>query len=411
MRRLKRLVVTLAVLLAGTTGIARAESLPESAQVNGLVGRAQTYRLSCESRSAADLAAYWGVPVEETAFFASLPVSDNPELGFVGNVHGRWGNVPPFDYGVHAPPVAAQLRALGLEATAERGLSWDALRAEIAAGRPAIVWIIGAIWAGAPQIYVAADGATTTVAPFEHTMILTGYTPTTVTLVDAADGRTLVVRHADFLASWSVLGNMAVLVRGSDKGVTTSPAPSIAGAGAGPESGATDGSSLYVVRPGDRLATIAARAGIAWPDLARANNLFPPYTIYVGQSLRIPAAAATGESEPPTLDAASGVYLVQPGDQLGRIATRLGVDWQAMARLNGLVPPYIVYVGQTLQVPAEAMSPDSSVAEAPLTIVVQPGETLSQIAARYGLTWQALAALNGIVTPNQIYAYQTLRIR
>ena len=45
-----------------------------------------------------------------------------------------------------------------------------------------------------------------------------------------------------------------------------------------------------------------------------------------------------------------------------------------------------------------------------ITYVVQPGDTLSGIAARYGTTYQTLAALNGITNPNLIYAGQTIRI-
>ena len=45
-----------------------------------------------------------------------------------------------------------------------------------------------------------------------------------------------------------------------------------------------------------------------------------------------------------------------------------------------------------------------------ITYVVQPGDTLSGIAARYGTTYQTLAALNGITNPNLIYAGQTIQM-
>ncbi|MEW5986112.1 MAG: C39 family peptidase, partial [Chloroflexota bacterium] len=195
---------------------------PESASISGLVGHPQTYRLSCESRSAADWAAFWGVPISETEFFDRLPQSDNPEVGFVGNVHGPWGHLPPEGYGVHAAPVATLLREYGLAAEARYGLAWSDLQAEIAAGRPAIVWIVGRIWAGAPESYLAQDGSVVTVARYEHTMILVGYDATTVTLVDAADGRTHTYRLADFLTSWAVLGNMAVVGNGPSPAATPS---------------------------------------------------------------------------------------------------------------------------------------------------------------------------------------------
>ena len=54
-----------------------------------------------------DLAAYFGLGIDELEFFGRLPVSDNPEVGFVGDVNGRWGQIPPNAYGIHAEPVAA----------------------------------------------------------------------------------------------------------------------------------------------------------------------------------------------------------------------------------------------------------------------------------------------------------------
>ncbi|MGW8250240.1 MAG: C39 family peptidase [Anaerolineales bacterium] len=157
--------------------LALAQSIPERAAVSGLVGYPQRFTLSCESRSAVDWAGYWGVNIREKKFLNSLPRTDNPDTGFVGNPNGEWGSLPPNSYGVHAEPVAALLRAYGLQAEAISGLSWDELRAEIAAGHPVIVWVIGQMWRGSPQRYTPSDGQTTTVARYEHTMILVGYDP------------------------------------------------------------------------------------------------------------------------------------------------------------------------------------------------------------------------------------------
>ncbi|MGC5325056.1 LysM peptidoglycan-binding domain-containing protein [Brevibacillus sp. SYSU BS000544] len=44
-------------------------------------------------------------------------------------------------------------------------------------------------------------------------------------------------------------------------------------------------------------------------------------------------------------------YVVQPGDTLFSIANRFGVDWQEIVRVNRLRPPFILFVGQTLQIP------------------------------------------------------------
>lgn len=175
-----------------------------------VIGHRQSLPLSCESRSAADWAGYFGVAIDELEFFGRLPISDNPDVGFAGDVNGKWGNIPPDSYGVHAGPVATLLREYyGLSAEARRDLTWDDLRAELDAGRPVIAWVTGHVSAGKAVEYVADDGQTVIVAPFEHTVIVVGYTDESVSVLD---GSKLYSRSLDkFLESWSVLGYMAIV--------------------------------------------------------------------------------------------------------------------------------------------------------------------------------------------------------
>ena len=88
-------------------------SLPSSAYIDGMSGQDQFYKLDCESRSAVDWARHFGKNIDELDFLNHLPKSDDPETGFVGNPNGIWGNIPPNDYGVHAPPVANLLKEYG----------------------------------------------------------------------------------------------------------------------------------------------------------------------------------------------------------------------------------------------------------------------------------------------------------
>ncbi len=210
MKRVIEITILVAVLILVDVSSAQGDSLPDSAYVNGLLGHAQSYALSCESRSAADLAGYWGISVGETQFLHALPQSDNPDKGFVGSPDDSWGNLPPQGYGVHAAPVAKTLREFGLYASAHQHLTWDDLRSEINAGRPVIVWVIGSMWSGTPVEYQAPDGSSSMVAAFEHTMILTGYNNTSVQVLDAYTGQYETFGVSAFLNSWSVLGNMAV---------------------------------------------------------------------------------------------------------------------------------------------------------------------------------------------------------
>lgn len=184
-------------------------TLPNQRILSGITGQPQKYNLDCETRSAIDWARYFGVVIGEDQFFNGLPSTDNPDTGFVGDVNGVWGQIPPDDYGVHAQPIAARLRHYGLQATARRYMSWGELKSEIAAGRPVIVWVIGALRYGIPEIYTPSDGLHTVVAAYEHTLVATGYTQTSIYLLNG--GVIAPYPIEKFLDSWSVLGNMAVI--------------------------------------------------------------------------------------------------------------------------------------------------------------------------------------------------------
>ncbi|MEM5775752.1 MAG: C39 family peptidase, partial [Anaerolineaceae bacterium] len=124
------------------------------------------------------------------------------------------GQVPPYSYGVHADPVARLLQKYGLPADARKAMSLDDLRSEIASGHPVIVWIIYGVTSGYALDYTASDGESLVVAPNEHTVIVTGYDETSITVLD---GAWVYQRSIDqFLSSWSVLGNMAVVYQPED---------------------------------------------------------------------------------------------------------------------------------------------------------------------------------------------------
>ncbi|HWQ46288.1 MAG TPA: C39 family peptidase [Longilinea sp.] len=189
------------------------DGLPSSYTISGMTGHTQSFGLDCEARAAVDWANFYGVGIGESEFLNQIPSSDDPEVGFVGNPYGTVPSIPPGDYGVHAPPVAAILRAYGLPANDRRWMSWDDIRASIAAGNPVIVWVVGHVGYGSGVSYTAAStGNTTTVALNEHTVIVIGYTPSQVVI---QDGGWVYYRSIGvFESSWGVLGNMAITYGG-----------------------------------------------------------------------------------------------------------------------------------------------------------------------------------------------------
>jgi LysM repeat protein len=100
-------------------------------------------------------------------------------------------------------------------------------------------------------------------------------------------------------------------------------------------------------------------------------------------------------------------YTVQPGDTLSGIAARFGTTVSELVKLNNIKYPNLIYVGQILKLPD---SNSNIGASAPVYYTVQPGDTLSGIAARFGTTVSELVKLNNIKYPNLIYVGQILKL-
>lgn len=107
--------------------------------------------------------------------------------------------------------------------------------------------------------------------------------------------------------------------------------------------------------------------------------------------------------------AQGGIHVVQPGENLSSIAAYYGVSMSALAQANGISNANYIYVGQQLTIPG-AYSDSTGSASSDGVHVVGYGENLSSIAAYYGTSTAALAQLNGISNPNQIYVGQRLAI-
>lgn len=190
--------------------IATESALPSSALITDISGHEQIYELGCEASAAVDWAGYYDVLIYESTFQFALPLSDNPELGFVGNVTtDGWGQIPPHAYGVHAPPIAELLREYGLPAKAVKGMTLEEVKAELAEGDPIIAWVIGNMVYSSPVKIYDKEGNAVIVAPHEHVVILTGYDETSITYMN--NGLLFSVPTEVFLNSWGVLGNMAVI--------------------------------------------------------------------------------------------------------------------------------------------------------------------------------------------------------
>lgn len=120
---------------------------------------------------------------------------------------------------------------------------------------------------------------------------------------------------------------------------------------------------------------------------------------YAGGSGSAPQPAPQPAPTPPP--APSNTYVVKSGDNLSSIAAKYGTTWQHLQAINGLRDANLIFPGQVLKVSGEPQT---------RTHVVAPGEYLSLIGSKYGVSWQSIAAANGIQNPDRIYPGQVLRI-
>lgn len=184
-------------------------SIPESHYIWDIWGHRQYFGIGCETSAAVDWADFFGVTVSEFNFQLRLPISDNPDLGFVGSVNGPWGQVPPYAYGVHAASIAVVLREYyGMQAAGVKGFTIEQIKQEISSGQPVIAWVIGNCVGGIPHEYIDKEGNAVTVAAYEHVIILTGYDQESIRYMN--NGKFFDIPTKNFENTWSVLGNMVV---------------------------------------------------------------------------------------------------------------------------------------------------------------------------------------------------------
>lgn len=121
---------------------------------------------------------------------------------------------------------------------------------------------------------------------------------------------------------------------------------------------------------------------------------------YARDSLILPGDVPT-QPPAPNPDSAVDTYIVREGDTLSQIAAIFGTTWEHLQAINGIQNANVIYPGQVIRVRGEAQTRYYTVGR---------GDTLSRIAILFGTTVDDLVRANNIPNRDLIYAGQTLRI-
>jgi murein DD-endopeptidase MepM/ murein hydrolase activator NlpD len=141
-----------------------------------------------------------------------------------------------------------------------------------------------------------------------------------------------------------------------------------------------------------------------WRSIPRAHFHLSPGRLLCAALLMV--LFCTNGPALQTVSAADGgpAYIVQPGDTLASIAARFGADPLALQHLNALQDPRHLYPGQTLRLPAQQGT-------APLSrtpYIAMLGDALDILAQPAGLTWEEAARSHRLLNPGLLRIGQRL---
>lgn len=138
------------------------------------------------------------------------------------------------------------------------------------------------------------------------------------------------------------------------------------------------GTASYTVRWGDTLSEIASRHGLSVSALAAANRITDVDFILAGQQLRFPGAATSGSSTP-----AGALHTVVPSETLSAISARYGVKLRDIAAANRIRNDNLIYAGQRLKIPGNAVAREV-VVSTPTQTRAEVEAIIERTAAEYG---------------------------
>lgn len=224
------------------------------------------------------------------------------------------------------------------------------------------------------------------------------------------------------LASYNNLSSRADLLRGQKlwliPGKVSAPDVTPAAPSTRPSKSST-ATKNYRVKAGDGLIALARQFNVSTETLASLNGIGTTDSLYVGQTLKVPASvdfnsAATSASTSATNSSSSVAttnYKVKSGETLIGIANNIGVSPAEIAAVNSNFDARArLQRGQTIKVPVSKESVDRQLNDKPVSYKVQSGDTLTGVAKRYNIGVSDLATANNLKTNSNLILGRTITI-
>ena len=154
--------------------------------------------------------------------------------------------------------------------------------------------------------------------------------------------------------------------------------------------------------------------GVQYTDRGRVNGINGSVDrdlfteeIFLDEDTQIPNN--TNSQQPSNTDTID--YTVQRGDTLSQIANRYGTTVQELVDINNIRNPNLIYPGEKLRILTNStIQGNEERATGSIVYTVQRGNTLSQIAREYNVSVEHIVELNDIENPNLIFPGEKLRI-
>jgi N-acetylmuramoyl-L-alanine amidase len=236
---------------------------------------------------------------------------------------------------------------------------------------------------------------------------------------------------------------------------TTAKKPQLSGNGmsAAKATKTTNVPSTYTVKAGDTVSGIAAKYGLSTARVLSLNGLKRTSLIFPRQVLRLTSKSSSGTSTtstpssttPPTTTTttptttttthSTTTYTIRSGDTVSRIAAKYGISTQSVLKANKLSWSSIIYPGHKLTIPVshttttpppDNTTPTDDTTDTPKptdstggtdstatvngSYVIRSGDTLTKIAAKFGVTLAKLLKANDLSMSSIIYTGHTLVI-